>query len=180
MVGEHNKVNLETQNYREDVVSMKRVFVVLLSMVMSVFFLAQTALAKEDDLASMSLDDLLALRQNVEREIIARLASDASMLYTGVYYVGNDIKEGQYVITCTESFYQLLVTVFASEDEYATYLSSDTFTLGEESAAREANSKMSEYIAVGKSVYVNLEAGMVLKIEYGVGQAQLVEMNWAL
>ena len=157
---------------------MKRAFALFLSMVLSVLFFAPIALAEENGLASMGLDDLLALRQSIESEITARLASDASIMYAGVYYAGKDIREGRYVITCTEEISdKLLVTVFASEDNYDnyTYHSSQ----GSELTARKEYSMMDEYIAMGNSVYVGLETGMVLKVKNGVGQAQLVEMNWA-
>ena len=56
------------------------------------------AFSEENYFESMSIDDLLALRQSIDSEISARLASDVSTIYPGVYYVGKDIKEGSFVI----------------------------------------------------------------------------------
>jgi len=144
----------------EDDINMKKAFVLFLSMVLSVLFLAPTVLAEGNDLASTSLDDLLVLRQNIESEITARLASDASTIYPGVYYVGKDIKEGSFVITTTQDY--TTIDVFSNEENFAAY-----------------TSMLSEGFAdAGGSVYIRLEIGMVLSISGGNCHIQLADANW--
>lgn len=142
---------------------MNRFFALFLLMVLSAFSFAPAALADGNgpDLASMSLDDLLVLRQNIESEITERLASDNSLIYPGVYLVGKDIKEGTYLITGMFSDdYGMQVLVYPSESDYE-------------------NRNYDGYdLKLGEYQYVTLKTGMVLQIYLGNARVQAVEQSW--
>lgn len=74
----------------------------ILALVLSVFLLTGSAFAAEIDFASMSLDELITMRNNAEDEICNRVMGDLSLLYPGVYVVGKDVKEGKYLIACAD------------------------------------------------------------------------------
>ena len=77
--------------YNKEAIVMKRLLVI---MVMVVLFVAPTH-AESIDLESMSTDELLALRNQINSILTERVASDASVIYSGNYTVGTDIKAGQ-------------------------------------------------------------------------------------
>lgn len=58
----------------------------------------------ELDVASMSLDELVSLWKQIDKEISKRMAdaqSTYTLIYPSVYVVGKDIKAGEYVFTNT-------------------------------------------------------------------------------
>ena len=68
------------------------------------------------DLASMSLDELIALREEVEAEIKEKGGAVEYDLSAGKYIVGVDIAPGSYVITAAEEC-DGTVTVYDSADD---------------------------------------------------------------
>lgn len=73
---------------------------VLLVLLATVAVFAVPAMAEGTDYKSMSTDELIALRESINDELRARLASDASAVYNGILEVGVDIKPGTYLLTC--------------------------------------------------------------------------------
>jgi len=152
---------------------MKRNFALVLLMVLLEIFLAPTALSEGTDLTFMSLDDLLTLRKNVESEISARLRSDASLIYAGKYYVGKDIKEGSYIMTCTRQDYpnkSLQILVYPNEEIYIDVMSKKV----DFATSHSSFSALTE----GNSAYVALENGMLMFIASGDCHVQTAESNW--
>jgi len=150
---------------------MKRVFALVFSLLM--LFLIPAALAEGVDLTPMSLDDLLKLRQSVESEINARLASDVSVIFDGAYQVGKDIKEGSYLITymSLEKNSYLNVFIFANEDDYSRFHNNN-----------ESTSIFYEMLGEpGDNVFVTLETGTILEIQGNSDpvQIQSMKMSWA-
>jgi hypothetical protein len=70
----------------------------LLALVLGLLLLVVPALAEETDLAALSLEELVALRERIDAEIAARIPVNEAPFYTGIYVVGRDIKAGVYVI----------------------------------------------------------------------------------
>ena len=61
-----------------------------------------TAFASAIDLSTMTLDELVELRKNVDTEIenrIAELSATHTLIYPSIYVVGKDIKAGEYIFT---------------------------------------------------------------------------------
>lgn len=95
--------------------------------------------------------------------------ADDSAICTGTYFVGKDIQEGNYVLTCTDTDYAMEVIVFESTEKYTSYFTSSRFTNGEESDAISANASSDEYIYKDDNLAVNIHEGNVLVIKDGTG-----------
>lgn len=81
---------------------MKRMALTLCAAVLMVALAATgcLALAEGTDLGSMSLEALIALREDISREIVRRLSKEDNALIPGEYLVGRDIAAGGYTVTC--------------------------------------------------------------------------------
>lgn len=138
---------------------MKRLFValVLVTMIMS------TALAEGVDLASMTTDDLIQLRQQITDEISLRVAdpNDEQLVPEGIYVVGKDIKAGKYVLKhYSDLFLSPVVVVFENIEAYQ--------DIKQDRAA--SNKELIIYqkrLRKGDSVYISVEDGQALLIEGG-------------
>ena len=92
---------------------MKRVLAVILAL------LSVTAFAESIDVASMSTDDLLSLRKEINLEIQNRLEQQSGTMYEGVYVAGVDIPVGSYLATYVPSEYALSrIWVYDSLDAF--------------------------------------------------------------
>lgn len=69
-----------------------------LAILMLCLLLIVPAFAETFDLSSMSLDDLIQLRDAVRNELSARIGSDPMTIVSGKYIVGTDIKAGYYLL----------------------------------------------------------------------------------
>lgn len=94
---------------------------------------------------------------------------DNTAICTGVYFTGKDIAAGNYILTCVNASWAIEVDIFESEDKYWSYHKSGRFTVGEESAALEANALSVNNVYPEKSCAVNLQDGYVLRIKGGTG-----------
>ena len=64
------------------------------------FLLFPAAVADTVDLSSMSNDEIIALLNEVNEEIVRRGINRTAKLPQGTYIAGNDIPAGRYVFTC--------------------------------------------------------------------------------
>lgn len=78
---------------------MKKFLLVLIVLLLISVALPAVSLADGFDFSSMSLEELLGLRNAVDEEIRARVSTPSAALYNGVYIVGKDIKPGRYLLT---------------------------------------------------------------------------------
>jgi hypothetical protein len=85
-----------------------------------------------------------------------------------VYYVGEDISEGDYVINCTESEYGMDVVVFKSETEYNDFQNAEQSTVCEYRNAIEQNAWLSLYIEENESAYVGMKSGNIILLDGGM------------
>lgn len=96
-------------------------------------------------------------------------ASDEDEVYNNkIYYVGDDIPEGTYVVNCTASEYGMDVVVFQSETEYVAFQNAEQFTVGEYRNAIEQNAWISLYIEENESAYLGLTEGNIILLDDGM------------
>lgn len=97
-----------------------------------------------------------------------------------IYYVGDDIPEGTYVVNCTFSEYGMDVVVFQSEAEYAAFQNAEQFTVGEYRNAIEQNAWVSLYIEENESAYIGLTEGNIILLDGGMcefGKYNAIDSN---
>jgi len=150
---------------------MKRLLValVLVAMMMS------TALAEVIDLAAMSTDDLIQLRQQITDEINTRAAdpSDERLVPEGIYVVGKDIKAGKYVLKhYSDLFFSSFVVVFENLEAYQTKKL-------DRAAADEGLIVYQNQLRKGGSVYISIEDGQALLIDGGALLLVSENPSWA-
>ena len=73
-----------------------------LGIVLVFVFLATPVLAESDDLSAKSTEELLTLKDSIDRELGTRLGT-IGHIYSGRYVVGKDIKPGRYVLFSEEA-----------------------------------------------------------------------------
>lgn len=93
------------------------------------------------------------------------LTSDNMCLLAGTYFIGQDMKAGNYTIKCTDTDYGMRVTAFGSEADYQSFFSSKRFTVGENNDAIKKYAKNDEYIYKDNDLSVVLSDGDVLVID---------------
>lgn len=79
---------------------MKRIFA-MLAVVLVLF--GSVATAEEIELASLNDEQLVALMERVQEEIVARHIAKTATMRRGSYIAGRDIPAGSYVYTCMAS-----------------------------------------------------------------------------
>lgn len=84
-----------------------------------------------------------------------------------VYYVGDDIPAGGYVINCTSTNSALEVTVFASAENYDDFQSADKFTNGKYRNAVEQYAWADFSLYEGEEVYVGLREDYIILLDDG-------------
>lgn len=145
----------------------------LLSLLLVLSFLFCSAAAAEGiDLAAMTIDELVALRQSVDAEIDARIGCAPAPIAEGVYEVGKAIKQGMFLITCTDvnNGWGIYIDLFDSMESYYKY---------KENNVENANLIISRSnFNIGGSTMVQLEEGMVLYIHNGIATAEEVRPSW--
>lgn len=88
-------------------------------------------------------------------------------IYTGVYVIGEDLNAEKININCSSNY--IRVTQFKNKDNYLEYHKASRFTYGENSDAIEKYAESTDFIYTNDSIYANLQDGMVLMIDEGVG-----------
>lgn len=138
---------------------MKRLlkYTVWVLVILSVF--ACSGLAEGIDISSLSDDDLLALNESVDAEIVDRGLRELSVLPAGVYVAGEDIEEGSYRLVGKDS--QVTILVFTRE-AYNAYVENGSSTKDRP----ESNPEIVFFINPGDEGFIGLEEGQVLKLFY--------------
>ncbi len=72
---------------------------IIVLILMVVCFAKAEQNAKMFDFSSFSDDELLALREQLNNEIVGRKLAKKAIVPPGVYLVGTDIPEGRYIVT---------------------------------------------------------------------------------
>ena len=142
----------------------------IVAAVLMIVTISGACMAAENDLKSMSLDELVTLRNQITAEIISRIP-DAEPFYSGKYTAGVDIKEGSYTITNLTP---------ESEDGVDTWIACTVRAKADESG--EAEVVMDQYIHAGTAVTVNLTEGMSMSIRSSKSQMSITmneKPSWA-
>lgn len=148
---------------------MKKLICIILSVVF-IFGMVDSAFAADVDMSSMSIEDLVSLRDSLNEEIYSRSGGTMDdMIYAGTYVAGKDIKAGIYTITNTRDSY-LTIYVFESMDAYNAYEQDSSKTEGRLSHG-ECN--------MGNTLNVNLDDGNVMCIRRGEGICKSSKPSWA-
>ena len=136
-----------------------------IALVLALLCLSVPALAEEVDLSSMDLATLLKLHAELDSAIQEKFDCelDANGLYQGIYVVGKDIKAGRYLLTMTTKTY------------FMCHLYEDmTHKEAHDGGQRET------LLAVGETLQLTLEDGMVLVIDQGAVSVKMVsKADWA-
>lgn len=102
-----------------------------------------------------------------EPEDEAESESESENYSNVIYYVGDDIPAGGYVINCTGTSSVLEVTVFASAESYDGFQSADKFTNGDYRNAVEQYAWADSFLYEGEEVYVGLREGYIILLDDG-------------
>lgn len=150
-------------------------FLAMILMVMFAVSISITAMSEEVeiDLTSLSLEELIELRDSATQEIYLRIgfSFEDNQIVVGSYLVGQDIKPGKYEFICTYS-----------ETETHSDGSSMSFCNLVVYAENDENSEKLfkyYYLPVGQKVAFSLEEGQLLQIDRGHGLIQEVHHSWA-
>ncbi len=143
---------------------------VLCSIIAAMCF-AYPVMAAETDLSSMTLDELVELRNSITQEILARTADEEmETIPAGVYVAGTDIKVGSYTITVSEDGN---VAMFIYENE-------DAFNSTTKSGNTErALPLFDTFLMHSGSATANLKEGQVLRLS-GEAYIQNNTSSWAV
>ena len=142
---------------------MKRVLILIVLLML----LCSTALSEELDLTIISLDELVTLRRGIDAEILDRIGSDSSSIYSGNYIVGEDISAGKYTIKCLELSghgYGMDISIYKLEEDGSILNTRISFVR----------------LAIGESAFVSLRPGLALVVKSGIGVMSIVDPFWAL
>ena len=102
--------------------------------------------------------------------------SGGRQLPQGVYIAGDDLRAGQYRLTCVEADYSSMhVVLFEDKTAYENYQKTQRSTGGEEMRAIEKYALAEYYLKEEETGYVGLHTGIVLMLENG--KARLAEWS---
>lgn len=85
-----------------------------------------------------------------------------------VYYVGDDIPEGKYLINCTATDYSMDAIIFARAEDYENFLKSEKFTIGEFNKAVEEYAWANFSLEQDEKAYIGLKSGYVVLLDEGM------------
>lgn len=114
------------------------------------------------DFSAMSTDELLALREQLNAEIVIRTGPDSAAIGRGVYYVGETLKAGSYELACVEQNTDALyfwVEVYESKEAFDE--GKVSFNCGQ--------------MVLGSVTTLTISDGMVVKIKNGSGTLRALE-----
>ena len=143
------------------------------------FLITCPALAEEPNLELLSDGELVSLISKFQVELFSRGIEMDSLIYPGVYVTSQDINAGHYICQCINVKYNMNIIIFESEDAYNVYLKSPRSTMGENFEAIYKNARSYQQLSEGGFAMLNLQDGMVLVIEYGIGKLDVNKSPWA-
>lgn len=119
-----------------------------------------TASAEEIDLSNLSLEELISLHAQVDELLSEKSKCKLDVIYQGYYVVGEDIKEGDYLLTRIDDFDEpfWIITMYESKED-------------EEN--RNDVSKIN--LQKGDNGQLNLKDGMIVKMTRGYGLFESIE-----
>jgi hypothetical protein len=140
---------------------MKKFIALLLAMLC----LSIPVMAEEIDFSSMDLAALLKLHEQLDAAIREQIdcVLDGNNLYQGIYVVGQDITPGRYLLTSLSKTY-FMCHLYEDEAHKAAHDGGQHETL----------------LAVGDTLSIKFEEGMVFVVDQGAASVKAVEdPDWA-
>lgn len=149
---------------------MKKTLAILAALTMAItpVACADTALAPKIDISELTLDELVALHEDVDARIkeLTECDVDADVIYIGEYIVGKDIAAGTYLFRCNETNdnnYDFFYELYRDIDEKEAY-----------------NTLQRDGGENGDIFQLTLEDGMILSITSGQALVQkAAKASWA-
>lgn len=114
------------------------------------------------DLGSMDLEELIALRSEITKEIESRISSDSEVINPGFYIVGKDIIAESYVLTAGEDY----VNVGVLRDQKALEEQDESAVIAE------------VFLDAGEAGTVNLVNGNVLMVQNSSSFIRINQASW--
>lgn len=139
---------------------------IIASLVLAVGLIAIPVQASEQsaiDLDSMTLDELVSLRDEVNSKI-AELGGD-NVLPQGTYEVGKDIKAGQYKVMGCEGYDMSCFNIYATKEDWETSENGIRGTVAYED---------------GTSAMMNIDDGEYLDVTWGSLVVEEIKASWML
>lgn len=143
----------------------------VLSIVLVFVLCASIALAESIDFTAMTTEELVALYQELQAELVERIGLDVTnRIGRGSYVVGKDIKAGYYDFVCLDTDY--FDSGSPNNDIYIYLLTGDT--------AADLGDRIywEQRFAVGAHVTFNLKDGTLLEIDGCSGELNEISPSW--
>lgn len=112
------------------------------------------------DYKDISLEDLISIRKEIEEEICSRIFTDSSIYYSGIYYIGEDIMPGEYLITILKLYKSGYSRVYI----FDSYESQISYTMATNYSSPLLRHQMSD---IEETIHVHLIDGQILDLQYG-------------
>lgn len=141
--------------------SMRKIFALVLVLTLLAVPL-YTAVATGMDLSGMTDEDLTALKQQLDTEMLERGMAMSAALPTGKYTIGVDLPEGEYELTNETN---------SAGSAYYLYKNSDDFENGVDTGANWP-------LYMGDSIKIELTAGQILQIVFGPLRINTFAIQW--
>ncbi len=142
-----------------------------ITVVISLFLFLSVCSAEGTDLSGMSYDELTALKQAVDSELLTRPESLNSVLLPGAYEVGKDVKAGTYYILFDKAY-----DVFMTADIFI-YKDKTTFDEGYSAYSKSKVQFSVDVYTGGDSARIDLADGNMLVIENGSVRISTVDFD---
>lgn len=136
-----------------------------IALLLAILCLSIPVMAEEIDFSSMDLAALLKLHEQLDAAIQEQIdcVLDGNNLYQGIYVVGQDIMPGRYLLTSLSKTY-FMCHLYEDEAHKAAHNGGQHETL----------------LAVGDTLSIKFEEGMVFVVDQGVASVKAVEdPDWA-
>ena len=99
------------------------------------------------------------------------ITDTANEIYSNkVYYVGEDMPENGYIVTCTNTDYSMDVIIFESKESYNNFQDAKKFSNGEFNAAVEQHAWANFNLKKDEKAYIGLQKGNVILLDDGACQ----------
>lgn len=118
-----------------------------------------------DDYSSMTIEELVELRNEIDREINSRIAGDSGQIGEGIYQVGKDFKAGSYIYLFPGTGDSIHSAISLYKDEEA---------FNNNAAFMYSN------LHANETATVNVSDGNFIRIEYGGGIISRNTNFWAV
>lgn len=144
----------------------RRILVALLATVM-VFTLTACGNSPVDKPNISDKPEATAEPADTHKDIASENTDDNADYSNKIYYVGEDIPTGGYLIDCTSTDDSMEVIVFANGDDYKNFQNATKFSVGEYRTAVEQYAWADFYLKQGEKAYIGLREDYIILLDDG-------------